>query len=269
MNDMYVNQPVTLIQVTDPHFSEQSATTLLGLDTDDSFTKVRDQALAERGVADWLLVTGDLSNDGSLASYQRFQQQSQPLARQQRWLPGNHDDEQAMCVAVGANGCLQKNIMLPHWSIVLLNSAVPGQVGGTLTEEELLFLSETLAQSGDRHVMVCLHHHPVACGCDWLDQQQVSNADKLFEILDRFSNVKAVLWGHVHQHIDLWRKGVRLLATPSCCLQFAANSMEFKLSQEQPGYRWLELYADGRLETGVERLPQGSVVVDAENSEGY
>ncbi|KTC63185.1 hypothetical protein AO262_22830 [Pseudomonas fluorescens ABAC62] len=47
---------------------------------------------------------------------------------------------------------------------------------------------------------------------------------------------------------------MRLLASPSTCIQFAPGSEDFKVSEQAPGYRWLRLHGDGRLETGVERV---------------
>ena len=50
------------------------------------------------------------------------------------------------------------------------------------------------------------------------------------------------------------RGGIRLLASPSTCVQFAPGSEEFQVDTTAPGYRWLRLHADGRLETGVSRV---------------
>ena len=66
--------------------------------------------------------------------------------------------------------------------------------------------------------------------------------------------MRAVIWGHVHQTFDQLRKGVRLLSTPSTCVQFLPNSEEFAVDMIPPGYRWLELYPDGTFETDVVRL---------------
>ena len=63
-----------------------------------------------------------------------------------------------------------------------------------------------------------------------------------------------LLRGGSRNAFDAERNGVRLLATPSTCVQFATGSDEFRVSDELPGYRWLRLHADGRLETGIERL---------------
>ena len=126
-----------------------------------------------------------------------------------------------------------------------------------------------LQQSREGYALVCLHHHPVSIGCDWLDEQKVSNADTLFSVLDEFTHVRGLLWGHVHQQIDQQRNGVKLMATPSTCIQFAADSADFKLDRLSPGYRWLDLQENGDIETGVSRVSGVVFDIDYDDSSGY
>jgi Icc protein len=186
------------------------------------------------------------------------------------WLPGNHDDRHKMEAALVDHTRLCREIRSERWTILLLDSQVAGEVGGTLGEEELQRLDTALkaAEEEGLYSLVCLHHQPVPVGCRWLDEQMVSDAEAFFEVLDRYSSVQAVLWGHVHQEIDRQRNGVRLLASPSTCVQFAAGSESFKADDQPPGYRWLELHPDGRLETGVSRDRRTPFEVDLESG-GY
>ncbi|HKJ87502.1 MAG TPA: phosphodiesterase, partial [Gammaproteobacteria bacterium] len=82
---------------------------------------------------------------------------------------------------------------------------------------------------------------------------RVDNAEGLFEVLDRHDQVRAVVFGHVHQQFETTRKGVRYLAAPSTCLQFLPGAAVSTYEERPPGFRWLRLGADGSLETGVER----------------
>ena len=84
----------------------------------------------------------------------------------------------------------------------------------------------------------------------------VDNASAFFDTMDRYANVRAVVWGHVHQTFEQKRNDVQLLSSPSTCVQFLPGSEEFAVDMAaSPGYRWLELSADGGFKTGVERLP--------------
>ena len=257
---------IRVVQITDTHLGHQPGDSLLNLDADMSLGLVLQHLREQRGQSDLMLATGDISNCGSLDSYHRFADLTTGIAQHSLWLPGNHDLPGVMSQACG--GELQKTLRLGNWLIIMLDSTARGEVGGSFTERELAFLAEQLADTDAEHVLVCLHHHPVECGCDWLDQQLVSNADAFFALLDRSDKVRAVLWGHIHQEIDRLRKGVRLLATPSSCVQFEPGSDDFKLDQNSPGYRWLELYADGRIDTAVSRIDT-IFDLDYSSSSGY
>jgi Icc protein len=64
------------------------------------------------------------------------------------------------------------------------------------------------------------------------------------------------------------RNGVRLLGSPSTCVQFAPGSEHFKVGDQAPGYRWLRLHPDGGLETGVSRVADIAFDIDY-NVRGY
>ena len=153
-------------------------------------------------------------------------------------------------------------ITLNGWKVIMLDSTIVGKVPGRFSAEELVFLRKALESSQDSHVMVCLHHQPVPVGSHWLDQQIVANADQFFAVLDDFSNVRVVIWGHVHQIYEAERNGVRLMSVPSTCVQFKPLSQDFAVDKESPGYRWLDLYPDGRIDTGVSRVTGVSFEVD-------
>jgi Icc protein len=247
---------VRVVQLTDTHLCQSRGGTLLGMDTDHSLQAVINLVKTERPSVDLLLGTGDLADGGAGAAYDRLQVYFNQLTRDNYWLPGNHDSRPAMEAAGTSPMRLCKEIRAGRWQILLLDSQVPGQVGGEMGEAELTLLAQGLqsAKEQELHTLVCLHHQPVAIGCGWLDEQMVSDADAFFAVLDNYPGVKGVLWGHVHQEIDRYRNAVRLLASPSTCVQFAAGCENFKADDQPPGYRWLNLHDDGRLETAVSRV---------------
>ncbi|MCZ9639952.1 MULTISPECIES: 3',5'-cyclic-AMP phosphodiesterase [Pseudomonas] len=258
--------PVYVVQLTDPHLFADPAGTLLGLKTRDSLRHVIAQVRREQPRIDLLLCTGDLSQDGSVASYQAFRALTSEFAAPARWLPGNHDEAKVM--AVVAPELVQAVTDIGQWRVVMLNSAVPGATHGQLEQDQLQLLNDALQSAGERHCLVCCHHQPVDIGCAWIAPIGLRNGAELLQRLKGYPQVKALLWGHIHQEWDELRDGVRLLATPSTCIQFAARSEDFRVSEEQPGYRWLRLHPDGRVETGVERARDFEVRLDFD-SPGY
>jgi Icc protein len=171
-----------------------------------------------------------------------------------RWFPGNHDEPAAMQAACAGTALLDSVLDIGQWRIILLDSSIVGAVPGYFAEEQLSLLDQALDSAGARHVLVSFHHHPVSIGCRWMEPIGIRNPQALFARLAGRSQVKALLWGHVHQEFDQQMNGMRLLASPSTCVQFAPGSEDFQVDHEAPGYRWLRLHDDGRLDTGVSRV---------------
>jgi Icc protein len=257
-----------LVQLSDSHLFAKADGTLLGMCTRDSLLKVIELVLAEQSQVDLVVASGDVSQDGSVESYEAFRQLSGEIDAPKRWFPGNHDESQEMLLAAQQSDLLDPVIDIGNWRVTLLDSSVPGSVPGYLADQQLQLLAQSLSEAPERHHLVCLHHNPVPIGCEWMNPIGLRNPDALFAVLERFPQVRAVLWGHVHQEYDQMRGDVRLLASPSTCIQFAPGSVDFKLDTTAPGYRWLRLYDDGRLETGVSRVVCMDFEVDY-GGEGY
>ena len=259
-----------LVQITDTHLNHVEGGTLLGLDTDFSLRQVIDLVRRERARVDLLLGTGDISDHGSEDAYHRAQAYFGEFATPVLWLVGNHDHAETMAGVLGEQGELERIAESSSWQIVMLNSQIPGEVGGNLGAAELQWLETRLADAQARglHSLVCLHHQPVPMGSAWIDKQVLTDRDDFFSIVDRFECVRGVLWGHVHQCFDQQRAGVQLMSTPSSCIQFAPGSKDFKVDDAAPGYRWLDLHANGRIDTGVSRVQGVKFDVDL-NSTGY
>ncbi len=264
-------QAVDVLQITDTHLGVEPNTPLLSMDTDDSLLAVLDSAGKVLPAPDVLLATGDLSDQGALNAYFRLRDYTRSVCQHQFWLLGNHDHAETLRQATDDNKDLIRNdIRVGAWQIVMLNSQIPGQVGGRLGPRQLALLEEALQAGADAglNTLVCLHHQPEPVGSAWIDSQAVVDADEMFAVIEQYPNAKAVLWGHVHQEVDYLRKSVRMLATPSTCIQFARHSDDFKVDDLPPGFRHLQLLPDGSINTQVYRVTDRSFTVDL-GSSGY
>ncbi len=261
---------VHAVQLTDTHLCRERGGRLLGMDTDHSLQCVIQQLLRERAVPDLLLGTGDLADNGAEAAYLRLRGYFAQIPCPGFWLPGNHDARQAMAGAAGEPALMSHEIRAGAWQVLMLDSQVPGEVGGELGTGELQRLDSALASAAKEglYTLVCLHHHPVLIGSTWLDEQRVADADAFFALLENYAGVRGVLWGHIHQEVDTMYQGLRLMGSPSTCVQFAPGSVAFKADDRPPGYRWLELHANGQIDTGVSRVRDVSFNVDLASS-GY
>ncbi|BCQ33298.1 MULTISPECIES: 3',5'-cyclic-AMP phosphodiesterase [Erwinia] len=261
---------VRILQITDTHLFAGKHETLLGVNTWASFDAVLDVIAADKRHYDLIVATGDLAQDHSALAYQHFAEGIARLPAPCVWLPGNHDFQPTMFTTLAASTIAdQKQVLVgDHWQIVLLDSQVFGVPHGELSEYQLEWLESVLAAEPQRHTLVLLHHHPVPSGCSWLDQHSLRNPHMLDTVLRRYPQARNLLCGHIHQELDLEWQGRRVLASPSTCVQFKPHCTNFTIDAESPGWRWLDLYDDGRLDTQVQRLTTRIFNPDLD-SEGY
>jgi len=259
---------LTIVQLTDTHLKKEQEGELLGMNTRESLDAVLELIKAHHPAPDLILATGDLAQDGDELSYRYFREKLAFFHCPVYWFAGNHDDRLAMRAASNGTPAMEKVVLTDHWQLIFLDTLVPGKVYGELAEKELEFLDQALSRHPDLHALVCFHHQPVDVGSLWLDQIGLRNKGHLFEVLDRYQQVRVVLWGHIHQEVDTVRHAVRMIATPSTCVQFLPESDDFAIDTEAPGYRWLKLAEDGTVETEVKRAHHIDFKVDY-NSKGY
>ncbi|HHX8751029.1 3',5'-cyclic-AMP phosphodiesterase [Morganella sp. GD04133] len=234
---------VRILQITDTHLFAGETDTLLGINTLHSYHAVLDAIVKQQLPADLIVATGDLVQDQSTRAYQRFTDGIARLPAPCVWLPGNHDYQPSMAQELAAAGISSSKQVLigEQWQILLLDSQVQGVPHGELSDDQLIWLDNCLAQQPDRHTVVMLHHHPLASGCTWLDQHSLRNSHMLAEVLTRYQNIEGILCGHIHQDMDVMWNGIRMLATPSTCVQFKPHCTNFTLDTAAPGWRYLEL----------------------------
>jgi 3',5'-cyclic-AMP phosphodiesterase len=265
------NGTLKVLQFTDMHFFKDSSGKLLGVDTAASFAEVYKEAVSRHGIPDLYLLTGDISQDETEASYRRFAQSMQAAGAPCYFIPGNHDRFSEMDSTLRLNGSYfrpQRQIILDNWQIVLLDTHIEGEVGGHLERQELEFLQKCLSESPDLHALICLHHHPVKMGARWLDQIGIDNVSFFWSVMRAHKNVKGVLFGHVHQEFEDRRDGLTMLATPSTCVQFKSGTDEFGVDAVPPGYRWLELEPSGLIRSAVVRIEKVDIGLEL-SSAGY
>ena len=246
---------VRLVQVTDSHIFESAEASLYGMNTRDSFRAVMAAVRAAGDRLDLLLATGDLAQDGSAGAYRFLADRIADFGKPTFWLPGNHDDADTMRRNfVGENIHAEKLVLIGGWVIILLDSTIPGEVHGSVADEQMEFMDRALCRHSGRHALVCLHHQARESGSAWIDGKGLRDAERLRRRLAAHANLRAVIWGHVHQEARQSVDGVEWMSSPSSCVQFKPGSREFALGDEKPGCRYLGLNADGSIETSVVRV---------------
>jgi len=244
---------IRLLQFTDTHLLADPAATVRGVRTQASLEACLAHARRRHLPADVIAVTGDLVQDDPVA-YGALELLFDNLGAPVLLIPGNHDvpaelerrfaHEPFQVGGTRVLGC---------WAVVMLSSwyanAQDGE--GQLGLAELARLEEALAAHRDRHVLVCLHHQPIPMEAAGLDALGLGDAGPFMAVIRRHPHVRAVVWGHAHQSLDVLRGDVRYLCTPSTCMQFKPRDPGFVIDDRPPGYRVIDLHDDGGIATEV------------------
>lgn len=236
-----------VLHLTDPHLFAATDGQLRGTVTYASLSAVLAHYRAGDWHADLVVATGDLIQDDSAAAYRHFRALLGGLGLPIHCVPGNHDVRALMSTALADPPfyyCASHE--QGNWLIVGLDSCVSGQAGGAVSDAELDRLDAAIAASDAANVMVALHHPPVPVGSTWLDSVGLENGDAVLARLARSGKVRLAVSGHVHQDHVADRSGMRVIATPSTCSQFAAGSDDFAIADQPPAYRRIELLDDGK-----------------------
>jgi 3',5'-cyclic-AMP phosphodiesterase len=247
--------PLSVLQITDLHIMPGQDEIFLGINTEHYFHAVLELAFAEHHHFDLILLTGDLAQYPCPASYQRILNSLEAYNTPCICLPGNHDDYELMqqIFNTGLVNC-RKQIFLKNWQLICLNSKKPNEVPeGLLSKQELMFLEDCLISRPDCHALIAVHHHCLKTN-SFMDTMMIENSRELLAIIKQHPQVKAITTGHIHQTMDIISGSVRILGSPSTCFQFKPESATLSLDTSTPGYRLLNLFDDGRIETGITRL---------------
>ncbi|MBL8251444.1 MAG: metallophosphoesterase [Candidatus Competibacter sp.] len=251
---MTAADPLRVVQITDIHLKTEPGSRLWGADIDAGLNAVLAHIRDRDPAPDFVLATGDLVGDEPQA-YPRLRAFLESLDAPVYCLPGNHDFP-APLGQIFWKGRVRRErcVIAGDWQILLLDSSFPNSPVGHLATGELALLDTALATGPDLHTLVFLHHNPLPVGTGWLDTMKVVNGEALFAWLARYPQVRAVVCGHVHGEFVGQRDNIQLFATPATSVQFKPDAPEPRVDDLPPGYRWFELYADGTLKTGVQRV---------------
>lgn len=266
----HLHPTVRLLQITDTHLFANQDEDLLGVQTAKSFQAVVAEITSKNMQFDAILATGDISQDHSIQSYQHFADVLSHWSQPCYWLPGNHDHQEQMAQILAQSTLARFDQVLlgTHWQLIMLDSQVKGKPYGWLDENQLKILDKALSHYPERHALIALHHHPMPSGSAWLDQHQLHNQDAFWRCLAQHQQVKGVICGHIHQSLDTYHQGCRVLATPSTCIQFLPQSEQFSLDSSYPGWREIHLHVNGEITSQVSRLTDSNFLPNM-NSLGY
>lgn len=240
------------LQLSDLHIVVEGARASGILDTRSILVRTIDRLLnmkAALGPLDAVLVSGDISDDGSADSYAFAKAELQRLGLPIFAVPGNHDAREAFR-NVFSDLTETSTLSLVDWAkpingtlVVGLDTLVEGKSGGRLQEASIEFLQNALESWNGGPVVVMLHHPPIKTGIQFMDAIGLENPQSLKSAVADVDHDILFIAGHVHS-VHHGRLGnFRVATAPSICSGFG-----------------LDLRTDA--EIGFLNGPTGCVVID-------
>ena len=247
-----------LIQLSDLHLVPPGKLTSKVLDTNAILEETINEILSKKdyfGQIDGLVVTGDISDDGSMESYLSAYEKLSKLNVPILVIPGNHDLRDPMRKVFHENVQFSKNSSQFDWVfeidetlIIGLDTLVEGENFGFLEEKSLDFLSHQLSNNSGSDLVLLIHHPPIKTGIYFMDQIGLTNTSDLSECLKATDRPIKILCGHVHG-VYHGLLGIHpVVSAPSICSAFEFNRQEFApvgFNKGPTGYAYLETSSNG------------------------
>jgi Icc protein len=191
--------------------------------------------------ADLVLISGDITDDGSDGGCQMVAETVAGMGVPVFAIPGNHDTEAAVSNVFGAAA----QVELAGWRVVGVNSVIPGAVEGAVDPAEVLARLDAL---DGRPTVLALHHPPRSPSSHaWF---LLGGSEELLDGLAARPHVRAVVSGHLHQPFEERLNGLALLGAPSTLYGIRHIGESFDLDPTIPiGARILDLRSDGEVVT--------------------
>lgn len=253
-------RPLLIAQLSDLHIGA----TAEGVDPLARLEAVVEAVRALPNPMDAVIVSGDLSDDGSEESYRLARPLLDRLGCPVYVLPGNHDDRARLRAAFGLPGAgdepVNYTVEVGELRLVLLDSNVPGRDPGRFGPRDLAWLDKALKEEPERPTLLAVHHTPLATGLPGWDAINLdpSEREALAGVVARHPQLRAIVGGHLHRIAAASLAGCPVLSAPSTYLQALPD---FNLEAEDvemvgpPGFA-LHVFHKGELSSQVEMLAQ-------------
>ncbi|MCG7494834.1 phosphodiesterase [Thalassobius sp. Cn5-15] len=176
--------------------------------------------------ANHLVITGDLTNEGTADQYASLKPLLQGLPWPVTMLMGNHDLRAPFraafpTAAVTDAGFVQAVVDLPDVRLITLDTLdteAAVEHAGRLCPARLNWLEQALKQAGGKPCLLFLHHPPFETGFSGMDGIGLINADALLAMAARY-NVRHLFAGHIHRTITATIQGKSMTVFKSTCHQ--------------------------------------------------
>jgi Icc protein len=218
-NDFSTKEKLKILQLTDTHLFSTTSD-LFGVNPNKNFNEVMKAVFnQELKDTDFILLTGDLSQDETMNSYQYLVEPFKHCEKPVFWIPGNHDNEKFMTEVFRQLALFKRGtfLELKHWIFLFINSKLEGSENGYLSQDELNELENKLKVC-DKNVALIMHHHPTPVNTPLIDKYILNNRDEFWDLISK-TKVKLIITGHVHGDYSLVKNDIKIECSPATSFQ--------------------------------------------------
>ncbi len=237
------------IHITDPHVDIHKQH--YGVDSFECLSRAVDHAVQHVPQADFLVVTGDVANNGDKESYRAVREILSRAPCPSFVVPGNHDNPSVMAEvfhrtssisleeAAHLTGGIWTDVLQTKLlNAVFLDTHLENEGAGAVSRQAMELLLNVLGENS--HTLVFMHHPPFESGIAAMDVIGLNNSAELLAMLQRAENKPAgIFCGHLHRSISGIWNGIPVWCLRSTSHQvdmFDPNSEQIACCSEAPEY---------------------------------
>lgn len=192
---------------------------------------------------DFIMLSGDLAEDGSEEAYKFVLQEMEKFGRPWNFIIGNHDDTKN-CMKV-LRGEPDFNFTFDYVQdvfgrrFVCLDSS-----SGKVTGEQIEWLRRQARVRGPFYLFT--HYPPCICGHRFMDTNfSMKNMEAFQNVLAEFDNLKYIFCGHYHVPYKIRLKSGQIVyVAPATEMQISERKKEFHIITQKPAWQIIEFDGD-------------------------
>ncbi len=196
-----------IIQISDLHIKKTPNTLLYGIDPRNGFELTLKSILNSKIDFDSFFLTGDISDDGSIESYEYVLSFLEKFNKNIYFINGNHDSKKNLISVFSKSKYFAplNELILENWLFIGLDSCLEAKDSGFLSDTEIQRFEKIINKHKEKNfnIGVVVHHHPILVGTPLIDDCPIVNASKWIDYIKKNYQIKLIITGHVHNHYSI------------------------------------------------------------------
>ncbi|MBB2974896.1 3',5'-cyclic AMP phosphodiesterase CpdA [Microbacterium endophyticum] len=216
-----------LLHISDTHLRAPGPQLFGSLDGAAQLQKALDAITASGVEPDAVVFTGDLVDLGEADAYRVLRELVEPWAERLGapvlWVMGNHDDRHAFRevlfdtdAADNSSATIDRVDELDGLRVITLDTSVPGEHYGEISDEQLEWLAAELATPAPLGTILAMHHPPVPAVLPLAASVELRDQRRLAAVL-RGTDVRSIIAGHLHYSTFATFAGIPVSVASSTC----------------------------------------------------